>query len=583
MAKLFSARIWILIIVIVLSILAISPRPWAEGIEITSVEKGSLEAENGISEGEIIKEINNVKIDTLNDYKTEIEKLKREPVKINLLTDKGNISYESTGDIKIRLDENLTIIYFDKETEGIELGMKVLGINNKEVKSLDEFNEIVKEIIPKQKFILKTNKKEYSYFIFDEPKLKANIAKTTNIVKGLDLAGGTRVLLQPETKSGEEVTDSQVSDLIDVLTNRLNIYGLADLKIRAANDLEQNKFVLIEIAGISREEVREVLAKQGKFEAKIGEELVFSGGEEDITFVCRNDGSCAGIRPPCSQISDEQWFCKFEFAIHLSGEAAKRHAEVTGKLSTNKSESGGEYLSKNIDFYLDDKEVDSLLIAADLKGKEATQIAISGPGYGRNEAEAYSDALKSMNRLQTILITGSLPLKLNIVKLDTISPMLGSRFIKNAVLVGIFALISVAIVLFIRYRSFKILIPIMITSVSEVIITLGVAALIKWNLDLAAIAGIIAAVGTGVDDQIVMTDEILKGEVRYLNWKEKIKRAFFIIMSAYFATVAAMIPLWFAGAGLIRGFAVTTIIGITAGVLITRPAFASIAERLFNK
>ena len=47
--------------------------------------------------------------------------------------------------------------------------------------------------------------------------------------------------------------------------------------------------------------------------------------------------------------------------------------------------------------------------------------------------------------------------------------------------------------------------------------------------------------------------------------------------------IVAMVPLLFAGAGLIRGFALTTIIGFTIGVLVTRPAFASIAEYLIEK
>jgi preprotein translocase subunit SecD len=58
------------------------------------------------------------------------------------------------------------------------------------------------------------------------------------------------------------------------------------------------------------------------------------------------------------------------------------------------------------------------------------------------------------------------------------------------------------------------------------------------------------------------------------------KRAFFIIFAAFAATVAGMLPLWNAGAGLFRGFALTTIAGATIGVLLTRPAFASIVEAI---
>ena len=148
-------------------------------------------------------------------------------------------------------------------------------------------------------------------------------------------------------------------------------------------------------------------------------------------------------------------------------------------------------------------------------------------------------------------------------------------------MVGFVAILAVVLVIFIRYRKIKIVLPMLITTISEVVIILGVAAFIRWNLDLAAIAGIIAAVGTGIDDQIVILDEVVKGQ-QYLNWKEKLKRAFFIIFTAYITTVVAMIPLWNAGAGLIRGFAVTTIIGVTIGVLVTRPAFGAMAEKLLN-
>ena len=115
-------------------------------------------------------------------------------------------------------------------------------------------------------------------------------------------------------------------------------------------------------------------------------------------------------------------------------------------------------------------------------------------------------------------------------------------------------------------------------------IILGFAVLAKWQLDLAAIAGILIAVGTGVDDQIVIIDETIKGSERVKSsWKNRLKRAFFIIMTAYFTTVVAMIPLLGSGAGLLKGFALTTIIGVTVGVFITRPAFAKIFEVLVSK
>jgi len=296
------------------------------------------------------------------------------------------------------------------------------------------------------------------------------------------------------------------------------------------------------------------------------------GGQKDITFVCRNDASCAYIEQ-CNKIEGGE-ACKFIFEIHLSEHAAKKHAEITANLEESVSEPN--YLNSTLDLYLDDKLVDTLLIHINLKGQEATRIAISGSGIGNTRAEAFESAQASMKKLQTILITGSLPFKLEIVKLDSISPLLGKEFTKNIFIVAIAAFLAVCLIIYLRYRSPILFIPVVITLVSEVLLVLAIASIIKWNLDLPSIAGIIAALGTGVDDQIIMIDETRVS--KQFSIKERIKRAFFMIFCAYATTALALIPLWSAGAGLLRGFVVTTLLGITIGVFITRPAFADVLK-----
>jgi len=183
-----------------------------------------------------------------------------------------------------------------------------------------------------------------------------------------------------------------------------------------------------------------------------------------------------------------------------------------------------------------------------------------------------------------VMKTGSFPVKLEIAKIDNISPTLGKEFINNSLFIGLIAALVVVLTLVIFYRNIKIAIPIMINTLSETLIILGIASIIGWNLDLASIAGIIASIGTGVDDLIVITDEMLKKQTEvFINWKERIKRAFFIVLSAFFATAVAMIPLWSFGGGMLKGFAVTTLLGITAGVLITRPAFAHIMQKIIEE
>jgi len=566
-------RLWILLFFILISLIAIYPKIDVNGVEIKSL--GDVAKEQGLEINEIIKEINGQIVnDPIKFGEILKEGTKVEPVYIKIKTDKNEINYQAIGNLKFELN-NLTII--NSEINGIEDGEILKEINGNKIEELNDFEDIRYDLLPTKKLNLITNKRTYTFLVSENPGIDVKKVERTNIRKGLDLGGGTRVLLKPV--GNESVTNKDIENLISILKNRLDVYGLGDFNIRPASSGNE-KFILIEVAGIPREEIEDFVAKQGEFEAKIGEEIVYGAGKKDIPFVCKDDGTCSGVRS-CGKVNENQASCKFEFSIKLSTDSALRFSEITKKLEVNTTENGNRILEKQIEFYLDGKLIDSLNIAADLKGSETTDILISGPGFGANEQLALDDALGSMGKLQTVLITGSLPFKLEIVKIDSISPVFGKQFIKNVFFVGLVSMLGVLAVVFVRYRKWKVLLPMAVTLTSELIIILGFASAIGWNLDLAAIAGIIASIGTGVDDQIVITDEILKGSKEiYFNWKDRIKKAFFIIIVAYASTVAAMLPLWGAAAGLLRGFAVTTIGGVTIGVFITRPAFASMLEKL---
>lgn len=466
----------------------------------------------------------------------------------------------------------------------------ITSMNNVPVSNVQDYYDFTSKLKPNQTVRVQTSKDVYVLHTKDvSPQnlgLRIDNAPVTNLRKGLDLQGGTRVLLKP----AEEVSDDTMGLLLDSLKERLNVYGLSDIIVTEVRDRpgflgEGNRFILVEIAGATEDEVVELIGKQGKFEAKIANASVFKGGN-DVTYVCRT-AECSGIDPNrgCGTVSGS-WVCGFMFSISLSPEAAERQAVATKNLEviTEPGRRDG-YLSEPLKLFLDDQEVDSLNIAEDLQGRAVTDISITGSGAGVSEQDALYDSLENMKRLQTVLITGSLPVKLEITRIDTISPVLGTKFVNNALVMAVAAIAAVVIVLFVVYRRLRIAIPIMLTALSEIFIVLGIAALIGWNLDLAAIAGLIISVGTGVNDQIVIVDEALQrrhSADRAQNWKERVKRAFFVIFSAYATVTAAMVPLLFAGAGLLKGFALTTILGFTAGVFITRPAFAAIVEILIG-
>jgi preprotein translocase subunit SecD len=56
-----------------------------------------------------------------------------------------------------------------------------------------------------------------------------------------------------------------------------------------------------------------------------------------------------------------------------------------------------------------------------------------------------------------------------------------------------------------------------------------------------------------------------------------------IVLTSWITTTVAMIPLFFLGLGLLKGFALTTIAGITIGVFITRPAYREVIKVITKK
>lgn len=501
-------RMWLLIAVVLLSLVAIRPNFFGKGVIITSIEKNSTELEAGLKQGDVIISINGVGVKNIEDYALALDKA------------------------------------FAQE-----------------------------KIDNKTKFIISTSNKNVILYLDKDPEITVKNLPSTAIKTGLDLAGGARALVKPENP----LSVSEMNDLVSITSNRLNVFGLQDIKVSQVSDLSGNRYMLVEIAGATPADIKDLVSKQGKFEAKIGNDTVFVGGNEDITGVCRNDATCAAIET-CGTGQGGGYICRFRFAVYLSEKAAQRHADITKNLKVNSSLPGG-YLEKNLDLFIDNELVDTLLISSDLKGRVTTQISIQGSGSGTTLEEARNDAFSSMNKLQTILITGSIPYKLEIVKLDTISPLLGPQFIKYVLIAGIASIFAVSLIVFGRYRNIKLSLAILATSFSEIIIILGLAAFIKWNLDLPSIAGILTVIGTGVDQQVVIMDESkLRREKTGII--ERLKRALFIIIATYFTALASLLPLYWAGAGLLRGFAVTTIMGITIGVLITRPAFVEMIRKM---
>jgi preprotein translocase subunit SecD len=351
-----------------------------------------------------------------------------------------------------------------------------------------------------------------------------------------------------------------------ILENKINSLGTRDARVYVITALNGiSRYVRIEMAGVSMKEAQEIVGKQGKFEIRIvttgneSEHVVFGDAIENVANPAQN--------PPNSN----HW--GVSFAMKADGAEQFRQAAI--KFGAVKDPD-----NHNLVMILDGKQVYSAPLSADLAGTLQSRaspnlIASTGSGdTGREDAKM----------LEIHLRNGALPVGVSIAGSGSVSPELGEQFKIWCLIAGIFALIVVGISIFVRYHEPSIVLPMVIINASEIIILLAITTFFI-QLDLATIAGLIAVLGTGIDQLVIITDEILhEGKVPSPNlYLKRLKRALGIIVASAATVFIAMLPLALMDLSSLRGFAIITILGVCVGVLVTRPAYGRIIMAILSK
>ena len=375
------------------------------------------------------------------------------------------------------------------------------------------------------------------------------------------------------------VSKETVDETKKVLDSKLNRLGLQDIKVRVVD----NKYILIDLAGMDVAAAQEVVGKPGKFEIRIQTENnesmhVLYGDSVETVDIPRGERN-GGWGVPF--VLSEEAGMAFQKAAIDSG-ATKRPED--------------HYIS----MYLDKDEIFSAPLAPELASSlqkapsRSMQATVGGGDAGSTKAK----------ELYIHLREGALPVNVEVVGSGQVSAALGRQFKIQMVIAGLIALMAVAGMIYYRYREKRIVLPMVTTSFFEVVMMLGLWAIAGWQLDLASLAGIIMVIGTGVDQLVIITDELLKGgeaaastversiKERAAEAAEKagvgvvatsnkvylarLSKAFMIIMGAAATTVVAMLPLLVMGFGSLTGFALIIILGVIMGTFIARPAYGRI-------
>jgi len=182
--------------------------------------------------------------------------------------------------------------------------------------------------------------------------------------------------------------------------------------------------------------------------------------------------------------------------------------------------------------------------------------AVITMGTGENQQTAAQD-------LAVVLRYGSLPVAFERDQVQNVSATLGADSLNAGLVAGVGGLILVALAVMLYYRSLG-LVTVLGLSVfgSLLMVTIGLLGrYMGTTLTLAGVTGIIVSIGITADSYIVFYERI-KEEVRakrtlHAAVEEGFSRAFHTILTADTVSILAAILLWLLAVGPVKGFALT--------------------------
>lgn len=364
----------------------------------------------------------------------------------------------------------------------------------------------------------------------------------------------------------EGVSEHTAEDVKRILNKKVNALGMQDAKINLLTPTgsEYPQYVRIELAGVDMATAQEIVGKQGMFEIRI---QTTDDATEHVIF----GDQITSVGVPQKDPYTQTWGVGFTFSDE--GARAFREASIEHRALDNPR-------AHPLVMLLDNETVYSAPLGNDLVSELRT-----GPVRSLSATTGGGDAgLEDAMTLEIHLRAGALPVKVNIVGSGSVPAALGEHFKTMVALAGVLALLTVGVVIYYRYRELSIVIPMLAINFSEIIILLGIARFAQ-QLDLASIAGLIAVVGTGIDQLVIVTDEVLhEGRVPSPNlYMKRYGRAFAIIAVAAATVIIAMLPLVLMDLSTLRGFAIITILGTLIGILVTRPAYGKVIMAILSK
>ena len=383
------------------------------------------------------------------------------------------------------------------------------------------------------------------------------------------------------------VTEGTRQGAVDTITQRVDNTGFGGADVFTSSAVTGENFIVAEVPGVTRGELRDIISETGRVQIIAG--FPDADGTYNLTELLtdQDDISDIGRAQPATAEQPSP-----HVPITLTQRAGERFASVMREAGFTNEGVGNCFFDQEVhDSPAPEHEnqyclftvVDGEYVYGSSMGRDLAGTINAG-GFEQNPSFIMqTGSFQEAQELEVNLRSGALPTDLDIVTESFISPSLAQLFKPLALLTAIMAWLTVCGVVYYWYRDVRVAVPMLLTASSEVFLLLGFAAAIGLALDLSHIAGLIAVIGTGLDDLIIMADEILQRKQKVETgrvFRSRFRKAFWIIGMAAATTIIAMSPLAVLSLGDLQGFAIVTIVGVLIGVLITRPAYGDVLRKL---
>ena len=376
------------------------------------------------------------------------------------------------------------------------------------------------------------------------------------------------------TRAG--VTQATRNNIVSVISTKVDATGLggAEVKDIETQTGDRTHYVVVEVPGQNASQVQTLI--QGRGEVELLAYYPGNNGTQRNETVLRGDELVEVDQPDRNRRGSPI------VPVQLSQSAAERFASDMQRygftsqqgISNCQFPDGGYCLLT----MLDGEEVYNASMGPTLAPDLRSGDFVNNPTF-----TITANSMEEARTLQVNLQAGALPAELQFQDSYYVSPSFADRYKPLTLVTGIAAALAVALMVFLRYGEPRVAVPMVLTALSEVVILLGFAAVSGLALDLSHLAGFIAVIGTGVDDLVIIADEVMTEEVSSSRvFQSRFRKALWVIGAAAATTILAMSPLAVLSLGDLRGFALITILGVLVGVIVTRPAYGDVLRRLLT-